>query len=165
MAKKKQEQLTTQEIEVQHFITPVQLLFIEHLLTSKTIAESARLAGCSIRSAMYWLHDLDHPVRREYDLQRTQQQALFSERVAHIHDLAFQAIVDLLSPDAPETIRFQTVKLLYDDQLSYKLRIARPEQSQQLIADEVLSRRDEQQVLNHFALYDDLGRSRIVEDE
>lgn len=155
-----------QQLVVVDPITPVQQSFIELLLTGKTIAESALLAGVSRRAATYWLHDTEHPVRREYELQRARQRQELSRRVSNIHGLALTALEDLLSPDAPVGIRFQTFKLLYENHLKESLNLSLPVQPAVLVEEETqqyFNSADPQKV-NGVYLYDDQGRERLQDD-
>jgi hypothetical protein len=103
--------------QVLEAITPAQQTFIEALLAGKSIKQAAMLAGVSRRTATYWLSETDHPVALEYEKQRAYRRQELSNRVANIYELAFKAIEDALSPEAPPGIRWQAAKLIYEKHL------------------------------------------------
>jgi hypothetical protein len=147
-------------------ITPIQQAFIEHLLTGKTITQSARLAGCSRRAATYWMADSENAVRIEYDKQRAYAQQELDNRVAKIHNLAFTALEDMLSPKSPPFMRMQALKLLYESHLSPLFVVRHPKSPIGLVGSELEQHRKEREQagFNGIQLWDDRGNERMDRD-
>lgn len=98
-------------------ITEKQQVFIEALLSGKSITDAALITGISRRTATYWLADPTHPINIEYEKQRALQLQNFHERIAGIHEAALQAIEDALGKASPPAIRFQAAKMIYEKHL------------------------------------------------
>lgn len=153
--------------EVLEPITPSQQTFIEALLSGKSVTAAALTAGVSRRAGVYWLHTRNHPVRREYEKQRLNGQALLAARVAGLHELAFKALEDLLAATSPPAVRFQAAKLIYEAHLQDLCEVQPPQLTFDLIDKEIERVWDEQERQGHNAvmLYDDRNRERFPEDD
>jgi hypothetical protein len=141
-------------------ITPQQQQFIEALLTGKSITEAAKVADVSRRAATYWMNSSSHPVRVEYDKQRTNALAGVSARVASLHELAFSVLETLLMQTEYPEVRFKVAKLLYETQLEPYCRPKPPLSSVDLVADVVDEIRKENHKIgeSRVRLFDDHGR-------
>jgi hypothetical protein len=122
---------------IQTELTERQQLFVEQLLTGKTITEAANEVGISRRAATYWLHSDDHLVRLEYDRLRLMAKDAFRQRIANLHDLALKALEDVLAEDAPPGIRFAAAKFLYEAHLRDVGGMNTPYEPEKLVKQEV----------------------------
>lgn len=147
-------------------ITPIQQRFIEALLTGKNITEAALVSGVSRRAACYWLDNEKHPVRREYDKQRVAMRDEFQRRIATIHNLAFNALEDLLAPSTPPFIRVQALGMVYKPHLQPHADIVWPGAPAEIVRHEIEQLIDPLSPgrRNGIYLYDDRGRERLPED-
>lgn len=147
-------------------ITPRQQVLVEELLAGSNITVSARVAGVSRRAALYWLHDKKHPVRIEYEKQRSLMLSTFRQRVVALHEAAFKALEDLLLPTSPPHVRFATAKMIYESQLQGETQVVWPGEPDILLESELRGMFDPcaPGKSNVIYLYDDQNQERIPDD-
>lgn len=114
-------------------LTPQQQEFVTLLAAGYSIKDAANEIGLSRRAVTYWLHIEDSSVRLEYERLRREAKKALSERVTKIYDLAFKAIEDMLSEEAPPAVRFQVVKMLFESRIQPALPDLLPTSGPQLV--------------------------------
>jgi hypothetical protein len=118
-------------------ITPLQQTLLDALLSGKSITEACAVTGIPRRTVTRWLSQSTHPVRVEYEKQRLSMVQQFRQRIGAIHDKALAAIEAALSESAPLALRFAAGKFLYEQNLQEFCNVVWPNDSAQLVKDEV----------------------------
>lgn len=140
-------------------LTPQQQEFVALLAAGYSITDAANEIGLSRRAVTYWLHIEDSSLRLEYERLRREAKKTLSERVTKIYDLAFKAIEDMLSEEAPPAVRWQVVKMLFESRIQSALPDLLPAGGSKLVESETRKAHSKR----HFDTYDAQDMALIPE--
>lgn len=93
-------------------LSPLQIAFIEQLLTGKNISKAALAAGISRRCAVRWMQP-DAPVALAYERRRLALEDASTAQLQKLYDMTWQTFEAMLT-GKDKHLRFAVAKLLYE---------------------------------------------------